>query len=196
VREAELYLRLAADQRVNNRFADPQTAALLLGLSQAHTALATLPEEITHADEALAKAHAEMDAVLRVVAGHVCEMSVGEIPQVRKWASEIASELDHIGQNIDDRVQARAESLGAGQHLFDHAGVRYSLLQQYVDAKGKRWEHTGNWTADEQPVMRREDKPGVLLTLPELVEKRGPLMQLKPPPPRTASLGYSDEPPF
>jgi hypothetical protein len=196
VREAELYLRLAADQRANNRFADPQTASLLLGLSQAHTALAALPGEVTRANEALAEADAAMDAVLCVVAGHLCEMSVSEVPQVRKWASGIASELDHISQNVDGRMQARAESLGVGQHLFDYDGVRYSLLQQYVDAKGKRWEHTGDWTAQEQPLMRREDKPETVLTLPDLIAKRGRLLKLAAVGPPSRPLGYSDEPPF
>ncbi len=193
-KEAELYLRLTANQRMNNRFADPQTAALLLGLSQAHTALATLPEEVARVNDALANVHAGLDAVLAVVAGHVCEMSVSEVPQVREWARGIATELDRIGRNIDGRVEARADSLGVGPHHLDHDGVRYSLLRQYVDAKGKRWEHTGGWTASEHPLMRRDDKPEAVLPLPELIERRGPLMQLKSPPPK--ARGFSGKAPF
>lgn len=176
-------------------FVNPQASMILIAQAEAHMKLAAMPAQVVMANDEAKRLRSVLDDALQVVAGHLGEMLVSSVPEVRKWAAGIATELDRIGQNVDGRIRRRAERLGCGPDLFDHEGIRYSLLQMWVDAKGKRWEHSGDWTAHEKPVMRREDKAEQQLALPELIESRGPLMQPKSPPPRKTS-GFSDEPPF
>ena len=168
LREAELYLRLAADQRVNNRFADPQTAELLLGLSQAHAALANLPEQQVIAQERLA-------TVLRVVVERVITMATHHESAVRKQAEQLMRDLDEAGANIDDLVDECSAEVGRGPSLYNAFGSRYDLTKQWVDRRGKRWEYTGSWSDDGSPVMSRDERDGDSLVLPELIREYGPL---------------------
>lgn len=168
-------------------FVNPQSSMILIAQAEAHMKLAALPGEVIMANDEAKRLRSVLDDVLQVVAGHLGEMLVSSVPEVRKWAAGVATELDRVGQNVDGRIRRRAESLGCGPDLFDHEGIRYSLLQMWVDAKGRRWEHSGDWTIREEPVMRRDDKPEQLLPLPELAAKRGPLFRFP---------GFSDEPPF
>lgn len=179
-------------------------AAVMLATAtaaQVHATLAHLPEsmveELDNATLAAQVAQQTLDQALDRVARQVWEMSVSAHPEVRLWARELMQQLDSVGSNIDQRVDEIADDQGYGAHVFDCLGSRFDLTRQHVDAKGKRWEHTGAWTPTGIPVMAREDKPEKVLTLPDLVKERGPLSALtKPETGKRPTWMYSDEPPF
>jgi hypothetical protein len=185
---AEAERRLSgASHRTSDRpdadFVNPHTALVLSLQANAHAALASLPDQMVAAQESVKEYRERLETVLRVVAGLVSEMAVSHVPETRKWARILARELDREAENIDDRVAQFADQRGVGEGLFDYRGVRYDLRQQYVDARGKRWEHTGAWTPDRAPVMGRPDKsnsekPSRQLSLRDLVNERGPLLKL------------------
>lgn len=175
-----------------------QVAIAMATAAQAHATLAALPETMVALRDGMDVANAQLDAMRRTVAGHVAEALVSPVPQVRRWAQSIATELDAVGCNIDRQVEERSKDLGVGPCLWTaHGGVQFNLHRQYMDQHGKRWEHSGDWTQLIVPVMARDDKPNRLLPLDELINQRGPLMEAesRPSKKRTA-LGYSDEPPF
>lgn len=136
----------------------------------------------------------QLERVLDVAARCSWEMSFHHDPAVRLWAREVTEQLDGVGANIDDRVEALARRSGKGPTRFDLLGISYDLTRQHVDTSGRRWEHTGSWTAAEVPVMRRDEPDGPAMTLPDLIRDRGPLFALCIPTPSAA--GFSDEPPF
>lgn len=183
-REAELYLRLAADQRINNCFTDPQTAELLLRLSQAHATLAALPNEAVAIQETATELCAERDAFRKVIVGHVYEALMSPSREARKFATSIATELDQASMNIDGAIEDRSESSGQGPYHYTVDGVVYRLLVQLIDDEGIAWEHTGDWTGLGEPVMGPAngwaDRPTV--HLPELIRTRGPLRPRRPDP--------------
>lgn len=135
-----------------------------------------------------------LSAVLDVAARCSWEMSFHRDASVRLWARELTEWLDSAGANIDDRVEALSRRSGKGPTRFDLSGFSYDLTRQYVDERGRRWEHTGDWTNAEVPVMRRDEPDGPAMTLPDLVRDRGPLFAICIPAHSTA--GFSDEPPF
>lgn len=135
-----------------------------------------------------------LSAVLDVAARCSWEMSFHRDASVRLWARELTEWLDSAGANIDDRVEALSRRSGKGPTRFDLSGFSYDLTRQYVDQRGRRWEHTGDWTDAEVPVMRRDEPDGPAMTLPDLVRDRGPLFAICIPAHSTA--GFSDEPPF
>lgn len=155
-----------------------QVAIAMATAAQVHATLAAVPAEVAAVNEALAKATADNATIIHILACLLREALVNEDPKIRFWARGITEELRREGQNITRELTAVAEARGIGPDLFDLDGVRYDLHQQYVDAKGKRWEHTGGWTDTEKPLMGRDDTQGKVTTLPELVRARGPLMKL------------------
>lgn len=178
-------------------------AAVMLATAtaaQVHATLAHLPESMVEELDAVTYAaqvaQHRLDAALDRVARQVWEMSVNAHPEVRLWARELMEQLDSVGSNIDNRVDDLAEEHGYGARSFDHDGRRYDLTRQHVDAKGKRWKHTGGWTPTGLPVMARDGKPEKVLDLPELVKTRGPLSALTNPGPGKHRDLWSPDIPF
>jgi ribosomal protein L17 len=188
VREAELYLSLAARLRVNNRFEDPQTAELLLGLSQTHATLAHLPEQQVIAQERLAK-------VLRVVVDRVIAMATSYEGAAQRHAHEFIRDLDEAGVNIDDLIDERSAETGHGPRVLDVFGQRYDLTKQWSDRHGKQWEHTGSWSDVGGPVMSRDEPDGESMVLVDLIRDRGPL-HLVVPAPQSPVVREPELPPF
>lgn len=178
-------------------------AAVMLATAtaaQVHATLAHLPESMVEELDAVAYAaqvaQHRLDAALDRVARQVWEMSVNAHPEVRLWARELMEQLDSVGSNIDNRVDELVEEHGYGSRSFDFDGRRYDLTRQLVDAKGKRWEHTGAWTPTGLPVIARDGKPEKVLDLVELVKTRGPLSALTNPKPGKHRDIWSADIPF
>jgi hypothetical protein len=112
VKEAELYLRLATDKRRDGLFADPQTAGLLLGLAQAHTALAGLPPEQAAMAEKLRGMQAELSVLRRIVVDYLGEGLFDGPPDVRAWSHKLHYSLKSRHIDLTSLVDARIEALG------------------------------------------------------------------------------------
>lgn len=169
--EAQRYLSKASWMRGDGpdaQFADPQTAAVLASLAQAHATLAHLPEQHAIAQERLEK-------VVRVVIDRVITMATHYEPELQRQANELMRDLDEAGVNIDLLVDERSAETGHGPHLCDMFGQRYDLTKQWLDRRGKRWEHTGSWSDVGGPVMRRDEPDGDAMVLVDLIREYGPL---------------------
>jgi hypothetical protein len=112
VKEAELYLRLATDKRRDGMFADPETAGLLLGLAQTHTALAALPREQAAMAEELRGMEAELSVLRRIVVEYLGEGLFDGPPDVRAWSSKLHHSLKSRHIDLTALVDARIEALG------------------------------------------------------------------------------------
>lgn len=123
-----------------------------------------------------------LEAALGVVVEHLLRMSTSWEPVLRSQAVALMRDLDEAGVNIDRRVDEASEERGHGPTLCDMLGHRYDLTKQWVDRRGKLWEHTGSWSDVGGPIMRRDEPDGDSLVLSDLVREYGPLRTLTVPP--------------
>lgn len=130
-----------------------------------------------------------METALGVVVEHVLQMSTSWETHLRRQAHAMMRDLDEAGVNIDERVDVLSRQHGKGPYLCDMLGHRYDLAKQWLDRRGKRWEHTGDWSDVGGPVMRRDVPNGDVLVLAELVREYGPLSTAVPAPPAPVNVG-------
>lgn len=141
----------------------------------------------------------QLVTVLGVLVDELISMATSFEAPVRERAFRLMTALDGAGVNIDERVDARSRELGHGPHLYAAFGQDYDLTKQWVDRRGKWWEHTGSWSDVGGPVMRLDEPDGEHLVLGELVREYGPLHTGTPAPKspeRPSRDPWGDEPPF
>lgn len=152
----------------------------------------------------------QLALVLPVLVDEIISMATSYEQPVCQRAFRLMTALDEAGVNIDSRVDARSRELGRGPHFYATLGHDYDLSKQWIDRRGKRWEHTGSWSDVGGPVMRLDEPDGEHMVLVELIREYGPLhtgtaapKSPERPPSRAtngwgapAGSGYSDEPPF
>ncbi|MGW2371770.1 phiSA1p31-related protein [Kitasatospora sp. NPDC001683] len=161
--------------QANASFTDPGTAAILASMAQAHATLAHLPEQQVFAQE-------RMQALLKVVVEHAVKLATHWEPSLQQAATEFMRDLDGAGIEIDRLVDEWSERTGRGPLVCDMFGQRYDLLKQWIDRRGKRWEHTGGWSDVGGPIMRRDEPDGDSMVLSELIREYGPLNTVAAPP--------------
>lgn len=146
----------------------------------------------------------QLALVLPVVVDELISMATSYEEPLRKRAFQLMTALDEAGVNIDDRVDARSKELGHGPHFYAALGHDYDLTKQWIDRRGKRWEHTGSWSDVGGPVMRLDEPDGEHLVLVELIREYGPLhtgttapkSPERPAAHWSAGNPWGDEPPF
>lgn len=139
----------------------------------------------------------QLALVLPVVVDEIISMATSYEEPLRKRAFRLMTALDGAGVAIDDRVDARSKELGYGPHFYAALGHDYDLTKQWIDRRGKRWEHTGSWSDVGGPVMRLDEPDGEHLVLVELIREYGPLHTGTTAPKSPARPSpFSDEPPF
>ncbi|MEU8920032.1 phiSA1p31-related protein [Kitasatospora sp. NPDC048545] len=176
----------ASDQS-GARFADPETAAILASMAQAHATLAHLPQQQVDAQE-------QLHRLLSVVVEHAVKLATHWQPELRQASGEFMRDLDGAGVEIDRLVDERSERTGHGPRLCDMFGKRYDLMKQWLDRNGKRWEHTGGWSDVGGPIMRRDEPNGDAMVLSELIREYGPINTAAAPP--MAPVVEPEDPPF
>lgn len=137
---------------------------------------------LAHLPEQQVIAHEHTEKVLRVVVDHAIRLATSWEPELRRKAHELMRDLDEAGVRIDDLVEARSAETGHGPRVCDMFGDRYDLTKQWIDRRGKRWEHTGSWSDVGGPVMRMDAPDGDSLVLSELIREYGPLHTVAKPP--------------
>jgi hypothetical protein len=112
--EAERCLSKASWTRGNGagaEFVNPETAAVLASLAQAHATLAHLPEQQAETVEQLRKARRDL-AAMREIVGNFAGSALIDEPSVARPAAILARALRDRGLSVDDQIAARVESRG------------------------------------------------------------------------------------
>jgi hypothetical protein len=195
--EAERYLSQASWFRGTGPDAEPvnpQAAAVLASLAQAHATLAALPEQTVAVQEALREVRMELSVMRRVVAETIGEALFDGSPAAKRFAWGLAYSLECRRVPIADAAKERIASLGGDPEalwadpdddlvlrgpaasLFEVAGVSYNLARTYRDRNGVEWMHSGHWAGDGAPVfMTTQGAERRVCPLPSVVKAAGPL---------------------
>jgi len=113
--EAERCLSQASHRRSDRpdaAFVNPESAAVLASMAQAHATLAHLPEQQVVAQEQLAKTQADLDAMRRLAGNFIGSILADDRSESAQMAGHLVRALRDRGLSVDGQITARMKSMG------------------------------------------------------------------------------------